>query len=89
MTLAAIRKELNTMSALVDRLEREPSAEKASPVDWSLGVSGHDLDPWQSELLDSDSRRQLLLCARQTGKTESVALKAAYEAAHAPAWCYV
>ena len=48
------------------------------PVDWARRVSGEDLDPWQCDVLEWDGSDLLMCCARQTGKTEAVSLRAAY-----------
>lgn len=41
-------------------------------------------DPWQRELLTSDARRQILLCARQVGKSTVVAAKTLHVALYQP-----
>jgi hypothetical protein len=41
-------------------------------------------DPWQRDLLSSDARRQILLCARQVGKSTVVAAKALHVALYEP-----
>ncbi len=53
-------------------------------VNWAESVSGLTLDPWQQDLMHSSASRELLLCSRQVGKTETVAMKAGYEAAYTP-----
>ena len=68
--------------AEVVRLLEGVSAVDDDPVTWARKVSGHGLDTWQTGLLESNSKRHLLLCTRQTGKSEAVALKASYLAAH-------
>jgi hypothetical protein len=45
---------------------------------------GLTLDPWQSRLMDSTSRKVLLLCSRQSGKSTSTALLALWTAVHEP-----
>lgn len=47
----------------------------------SLGL---DLDPWQADLLASDSKRDILNCSRQAGKSTAAALLALHEALFAP-----
>ena len=47
---------------------------------------GIEPDPWQANLLTSESKRVLLLCSRQAGKSTTTALIAAHEAIfHPPA----
>jgi Terminase large subunit, T4likevirus-type, N-terminal len=41
-------------------------------------------DPWQAELLRTASRRVLMLCSRQSGKTEVAILKAVWQALFDP-----
>ena len=50
------------------------------PVAWAERVSGQKLDPWQQEFMRWSGSDALLNCARQTGKTEIVSLRAAYRA---------
>ena len=45
---------------------------------------GIDLDPWQAKLLASDSKRDILCCSRQAGKSLSAALLALHEALYEP-----
>lgn len=45
---------------------------------------GHDPDPWQEKALESDSRKLLFLCSRQSGKSTVSACRAAHEAATRP-----
>jgi hypothetical protein len=61
-----------------------PIEDRPDPVAWAEDIAGIRLDPWQRNLLSTTHKRQLLLCSRQTGKTEAVALKAAYETAFNP-----
>ena len=41
-------------------------------------------DPWQEEVLNSDARRMLLLCSRQSGKSTTCASLAAHQALYDP-----
>lgn len=45
---------------------------------------GLDLDPWQAALLASDSRRDILNCSRQAGKSTAAAVLALHEALYSP-----
>lgn len=47
----------------------------------SLGVT---LDPWQESLVKRDSRREILNCSRQAGKSTVAALLALHEAVYRP-----
>jgi hypothetical protein len=42
--------------------------------------AGLSADPWQAEVLRSAARRMLLLCARQTGKSTTIAVLALHQA---------
>ena len=50
-----------------------------SPVVFARSL-GIEPDPWQSEVLRSDSKRIILNCARQTGKSSIVAILALHHA---------
>lgn len=45
---------------------------------------GLELDPWQEALATSDSRRDILNCSRQAGKSTAAALLALHEAVYVP-----
>jgi hypothetical protein len=45
---------------------------------------GLEPDPWQAEVLRGQSKRVLMLCARQTGKSQVAAAMALYEALYHP-----
>lgn len=47
-------------------------------------VAGKTPDPWQERLLLSTSKRVLVLCSRQIGKSESTAAKATHECVFRP-----
>src|SRR5262245_49011878 len=55
----------------------------ADPADL-MRDSGLSADPWQAELLRSQSSRTLLLCARQVGKSTATAFMAIREALLTP-----
>lgn len=46
--------------------------------------AGLDPDPWQKEVLRSSSKRLLLNCSRQSGKTTTVAALSLHRAIHVP-----
>lgn len=46
--------------------------------------AGYDLDPWQDTFLESESKRILLNCGRQTGKSTTAAFKALHGALYEP-----
>src|SRR4051812_15645074 len=52
------------------------------PSAWAERISGFQLDAWQRALMDKPLHDTLLVCARQTGKSTTTALLAAYHAAH-------
>lgn len=47
-------------------------------------AAGYDLDPWQEDFLESDAKRILLNCGRQTGKSTTAAFKALHSALYEP-----
>src|SRR5690625_3560745 len=48
------------------------------------GSLGLELDPWQADLLRSESKRDILNCSRQAGKSTAAALLALHEALYVP-----
>lgn len=63
--LAAKIHRLLEPSSTVEYLRKDPS--------FLMEFAGMQPDPWQRRLLRSDSRRSLLLCCRQAGKTTAAA----------------
>lgn len=53
------------------------------PVTFARGL-GFEAEPWQADLMRSTSRRVLVACARQVGKTQTTALKALHTALYVP-----
>ena len=49
------------------------------PVLWSKEVLGYHADPWQADLLRSRSRKIILNCSRQSGKSTTSAVLALHE----------
>jgi phage FluMu gp28-like protein len=56
---------------------------KRDPVEFARQV-GVEPDEWQARFLRSDSRRVLLNCSRQAGKSTTTALKSLHVALHEP-----
>jgi hypothetical protein len=67
------------LAAVEDRGGAAPEPER-DPAAWYEGLTGRALDPWQRAVLTSASQRLLLVCGRQSGKTEVVAARAAHGA---------
>jgi len=65
--------------ALIEDLR--PAVDPAAFAEDQLGLK---LDDWQQEFLDSASRRRLLNCARQSGKSTLAAVLALYRALYYP-----
>lgn len=83
--LQTLRRLETAMAALEHKAALMHTAEETpDPVDWAEKITGYELDPWQKDVMRSDHKRHLLLCSRQTGKTETVALKAAFMAKTQP-----
>lgn len=66
------------MTVLADDL-----AAAVDPVVFA-GRLGFAAEPWQQALLRSRSRRQLVACARQVGKTQVTAIRAVHAAVYEP-----
>jgi len=54
------------------------------PVAWCSDVIGFNPDPWQEEVLLSRSRRMILNCSRQSGKSTTAAAVALHMALYSP-----
>jgi hypothetical protein len=74
--VAKVRQELAKATGknlpLIDRLKADPAR--------LMTLAGMEPDPWQAALLRSPSRRMLLLCCRQSGKSTTAAALALAEA---------
>ena len=57
---------------------------KSRPSDFARLSLGFQADPWQKEFLDSNSKRIILNCSRQSGKSTTTAALALYEAVTRP-----
>lgn len=57
---------------------------KLDPVAWCRDVQRWTPDPWQAKFLASDSRRCLLKCCRQAGKSTAVAKRVAHRSRFYP-----
>lgn len=60
-------------------LKKVRKAEKSNPVLFAKRI-GFSPDRWQADVLRSDSRKIILNCSRQSGKSSAVALLAAHKA---------
>jgi hypothetical protein len=76
MSVAALRRELKLLREKVGEATAT-SPQVDDPVAWAEQIFGFDLDGWQQGVLRSDAKRLALLCSRQSGKSEAVALLAA------------
>ena len=47
-------------------------------------ASGFEPDEWQRKALESESRKSIFNCTRQSGKSTTTAIIGAYEAAYVP-----
>lgn len=56
----------------------------SDPVDLVERLGGFTVDGWQRQVLQSASRRQLLLCCRQSGKSTTAAVLALHKALTCP-----
>lgn len=76
MNVSALRRELRVLREKIGEASAT-TAQIDDPVSWAEQISGFDLDEWQKGVLRSEAKRLLLLCSRQSGKSEAVALLAA------------
>jgi hypothetical protein len=76
------------MSSVIARTEHPLEADLLAlihyPALFAEALFGAPLDPWQEQVLESDSKRILLNCARQTGKSSIVAAMALHHALWTP-----
>jgi hypothetical protein len=54
------------------------------PAAFALEVLGLDLDPWQRDVISRPSKRDLLNCSRQAGKSTTAAVLGLHEALYRP-----
>jgi hypothetical protein len=57
---------------------------RLDPARFAEDLLGADLDPWQQQLLRSESQRILLNCCRQSGKSTMTAALACWQALFEP-----
>jgi hypothetical protein len=78
--VARLRREVGaatpTTAPTLERLRADPTT--------AMSLAGRTPDPWQAQLLRSSADRHLLLCCRQSGKTEVAAAMAVREAVLKP-----
>jgi hypothetical protein len=89
MGTLTVRAELRILERLLDRLHltsREPPllARMQNDPALILQAARFQPDPWQAQLLRSQSERMLLLCSRQAGKSQTAAALALREALFRP-----
>lgn len=86
VTTASLGKWLDRLEHhAVQNMQRQEMAADSCPVKWLESVAPDiTLDFWQKEFMLNQSRRALLLCSRQVGKSFSVAARAAHRAISKP-----
>src|SRR5687767_1473102 len=86
MAITTLQRSLTSIKRQLDayRLSAVPAVPPMSPVELFERVTGFPPDPWQATVLTSDDPRISLLCARQSGKSTVVAVKALYVALYQP-----
>jgi hypothetical protein len=80
VTAARLRADIEHLKA---RQRRTAAEIPADPVEF-FRAAGLEPDPWQAKVLRSDSKRLLLNCSRQSGKTTVVAAMALHKALLVP-----
>jgi hypothetical protein len=77
----SVRRELSRLRAqLVARYAPPPPLPPIDAVELFQQATGYDPDPWQRQVLTSESSRIVLNCCRQSGKSTTVAVKALHVA---------
>src|SRR5437763_639204 len=70
MPIARLTREVNRLAKIAPRREMNPVLVRlAKDPAAALALAGLPPDPWQQDLLRSRSRRMLLCCTRQGGKS--------------------
>ena len=80
MNLASLRAKVRNLESIA--ASRKPIVLGDAPdvVAWAEAAAGIQLDAWQRDIIANSHKRKLLLCSRQTGKSEIAALAGAYKA---------
>jgi hypothetical protein len=60
----------------------KPPAERLGPAEWARAVLGFPADSLQARVLETQSKRGILNCTRQWGKSTVTAAKAVHQAFH-------
>jgi hypothetical protein len=81
---SGLRTELLRIRQRVAKRQAEPVLVYMSPTYFARRRLGFDPDPWQEEVLQSQSKRLLLNCCRQSGKSTTTAALALHEAMYKP-----
>ena len=81
MSASALRKEIQKLKSRIGEISSTARVEITDAAEWAERISGLTLDEWQRRVLSSDAARLLLLCSRQSGKSEVVSLLASAIAA--------
>ena len=76
MAASSLRREIKALRAAIEAATPK-ELDIPDPVAWAESVSGFSLDEWQKGVLRSNAKRLMLLCSRQSGKSEIVSLLAA------------
>lgn len=77
------RRMLGQAQALAVPVVADPDVVPITPLELAR-AAGLEPDAWQAKALESTSRKLLMLCARQSGKSTVAALLAVHEACFAP-----
>lgn len=77
------RRMLASARALAVPTMPDPDAPAPEPLAFAQ-AAGVEPDPWQRDVLESEGRKFLLLCSRQSGKSTTSALLATREACYVP-----
>jgi hypothetical protein len=78
VTSSSLRRDVAALRTRISGLQPTAAQLGDDPAQWAHSMTGFTLDPWQAGVLRSRARRLAMLCCRQSGKTETVSLLAAW-----------
>jgi hypothetical protein len=80
----SLEKRIASAQAQLKTLTVNSSVEIPDKLTFARAYLGLELDPWQQNVISSESLRQILNCSRQAGKSTTASVLALYEALYVP-----
>mgnify|MGYP001481297482 CR=1 FL=1 len=85
MSYGTRQRQLQDLQIQLQSLKRQHSTDTLATDRIAFAtLLGLDLDPWQASVLSADSKRDILNCSRQAGKSTTAAVLALHEALYKP-----